>query len=64
MTYVLNALILAGTLAIVLTLIIGICSMVYHGDNSPFDSEHWMRYRVYLQAIAVLALIGAFIIGK
>jgi hypothetical protein len=64
MTYVLNALILAGTLAIVLTLIIGICSMVYHGDNSPFDSEHWMRYRVYLQAIAVLALIGAFIVGK
>lgn len=64
MTYVLNALILAGTLAIVLTLIIGICSMVYHGDNSPFDSEHWMRYRVYLQAIAVLALVGAFIVGK
>ena len=64
MTFVLNALIIAATLAIVVTLIIGICSMVYHGENSPFDSEHWMRYRVYLQAIAILALIAAYFVGK
>ncbi len=64
MSFVLNALVIGATLAIVVTLIIGVCSMVYHGENSPFDSEHWVRYRVYLQAIAIMALIAAYFVGN
>ena len=64
MTVLLTFLIVVATLATVATLFIGIGSMVYKGDSGPFDSEHWMRYRVYLQAIALLALLATFFVSN
>ena len=63
MSFLLTSLIVAATLATFATLVLGICSMVYNGESSPFDSEHWMRYRVILQAVALLALIAAFFVA-
>jgi Hypoxia induced protein conserved region len=59
----LTSLVIVATLATIATLILGICSMVYHGESGRFDSEHWMAYRVFLQAIALLALVATFFVG-
>jgi hypothetical protein len=63
MSFLLTLLVVIATLATVATLFIGIWSMVYNDENSPFDSEHWMAYRVGLQAIALLALVATFFVG-
>jgi len=63
MNFFLTSLIVVAILATVATLFLGICSMVYNGENGPFDSEHWMAYRVALQAIALLALAATFFVG-
>ena len=63
MSFLLTSLVIVATLATIATLVLGICSMVYNGESSPFDSEHWMRYRVALQAIALLALVATFFVG-
>ena len=42
-------------------LVMGLWSMVYNdGDNSPFDEEHWMIYRVILQALAALVATSSW----
>jgi len=38
--------------------------MVYNGESSPFDDEHWMAYRVILQAVALAALVATFFVAK
>ena len=63
MTSVVTALVIAATLATIATLALGIGSMIYHGEDGPFDSEHWMRYRVILQVVALLALVATFFVG-
>ena len=60
MGFVLTSLIVVAILATVATLFLGIWSMVFNSENGPFDSEHWMAYRVFLQAVALLALIATF----
>jgi hypothetical protein len=37
--------------------------MVHGRENGPFDSEHWMRYRVIIQAVALLALLATFFVA-
>jgi hypothetical protein len=64
MSFLLTSLVIVATLATCATLVVGILSMVYHGEDSPFDSVHWMRYRVILQAIALLALVATFFVGR
>ena len=63
MSLLLTSLVIVATLATIATLVLGICSMVYNGESGPFDSEHWMRYRVFLQAIALMALVAALFVG-
>ena len=63
MSTLLTVLIVVATLATIATLFFGICSMVYHGERGPFDGEHWMTYRVILQAIALLALVATFFVS-
>lgn len=63
MSFILTSLVVVATLATVATLVIGICSMVYNGENSPFDDEHWMAYRVILQAVALAALVATFFVS-
>ena len=63
MSFLLTLLIIVATLATIATLFLGIWSMVYNGESGPFDSEHWMAYRVFLQAIALLALVATFFVG-
>ena len=63
MSFLLTTLVIVATLATAATLVLGIFSMVYNGENGPFDSEHWMGYRVLLQAVALLALIATFFVG-
>jgi hypothetical protein len=55
--------VIVATLATIATLVLGIASMVHDGESGRFDSEHWMAYRVFLQATAVLALVAAFFVG-
>jgi hypothetical protein len=62
MSVLLTSLIVLATLATIGTLFLGIWSMVYNGEDGPFDSDHWMRYRVALQAIALLALVATFFV--
>ena len=62
MSVVLGSLIVVAILATIGTLFLGICSMVYDGENGPFDSEHWMSYRVGLQAVTLLALLATFFV--
>jgi len=64
MSFVLTVLIVVAILATIATLVMGIWSMVFASEDSPFDSEHWMGYRVALQAVALLALVATFFIGK
>jgi hypothetical protein len=63
MSFVLTLLVIVAMLATLFTLVIGLWSMVYHGESGPFDSEHWMRYRVLLQAVALVALVAALVVG-
>jgi hypothetical protein len=63
MTFV-TSLVVVAMLATIATLALGICSMVYHGENGPFDSEHWMAYRVILQVVALLALVATFFVSS
>ena len=64
MSFVLAVLIVVAILATVATLVMGVWSMVFASEDSPFDSEHWMGYRVALQAVALLALVATFFVGK
>ena len=64
MSFLLTSLVIVATLATIATLVLGIWSMVYGGESSPFDSEHWMAYRVVLQAVALLALVATFFVGR
>jgi hypothetical protein len=62
---VLSALIGVAILATVLTLVMGLWTMVYGtGDDGPFDSEHWMTYRVVLQVITVVALGATYFVAR
>ena len=63
MNALLTSLIILATLATVATLVLGISSMIYHGEDGPFDSEHWMRYRVVLQVVTLLALLATFVVS-
>ena len=63
MSFLLTSLVVVATLATIATLVLGIWSMVFGGESSRFDSEHWMAYRVILQAIALLALVATFLVG-
>ena len=59
----LTVVIIVATLATIAALALGITSMVRDGEIAHFDSEHWMASRVVLQAMVVLALVAAFIVG-
>ena len=61
---ILTALIVVATLATIATLLMGLWTMVYGSDDGPFDTEHWMAYRVILQVITVLALAATFFVAK
>jgi len=63
MSIVLTTLVVVATLATVAALALGIMSMVYNGEASPFDDEHWMAYRVILQGVALAALVATFFVG-
>jgi hypothetical protein len=63
MSTLLTSLVVVATLATIATLVLGICSMVYNGESSPFDDEHWMAYRVILQAVALAALVATFFVS-
>ena len=60
---ILTVLVIVAMLATIVTLVMGLWSMVYGDESGPFDSEHWMAYRVGLQALAVLALAATFFVG-
>jgi hypothetical protein len=61
----LSALIAVAIVATILTLVMGLWTMVYGtGDDGPFDSEHWMAYRVALQVITVAALAATFFVAR
>lgn len=53
---------LAATVATVVALVLGISSMAKGGEVAHLDSEHWMMRRVGMQAIAVLALVAAWLL--
>ena len=61
----LTALIAVAILATILTLVMGLWTMVYGtGEDGPFDSEHSMAYRVALQLITVVALGATFFVAR
>ena len=60
----LTVLIVVAIIATILTLVMGLWTMVYGTDDGPFDSEHWMAYRVALQLITVLALGATFFVSS
>jgi hypothetical protein len=60
----LRLVLVVATLATIAALALGISSMVRDGEVAHFDSEHWMASRIVLQAIAVLALVAAFVVGS
>jgi len=60
----LTLVVIVATLATIVALGLGISSMVRDGEIAHFDSEHWMASRVVLQAVVVLALVAAFIVGS
>jgi hypothetical protein len=60
----LTLVVIVATLATIVALGLGISSMVRDGEIARFDSEHWMASRVVLQAVVVLALVAAFIVGS
>ena len=59
----LTLVIVVATLSTVAALGLGIFSMVRNGEVAHFDSEHWMASRVALQAVALLALVAALLVG-
>ena len=59
----LTLVVIVAMFATIAALALGISSMVRDGEIAHFDSEHWMASRVVLQAVVVLALVGAFIVG-
>jgi hypothetical protein len=59
----LTLVLIVAMLATLGALALGISSMVRDGEVAHFDSEHWMASRIFLQAIAVLALVAAFLVG-
>jgi hypothetical protein len=63
MNAVLTSLVVIATLAVLATLVLGVWSMVFKAEDGPFDSEHLMGYRVFLQAIALIALVATFFVG-
>ena len=63
MSIVLTSLVVLATLATVAALALGIMSMVFNGEASPFDDEHWMAYRVILQGVALAALVATFFVS-
>jgi hypothetical protein len=63
MSFILTSLVVVATLATVAALALGVMSMVYNGEASPFDDEHWMAYRVILQGVALAALVATFFVG-
>ena len=59
----LTVLIIVATLGTIATLVLGLWSMVYgDGESGKFDSEHWMAYRIILQAVVLLALVATFFV--
>jgi hypothetical protein len=60
----LTVLITVAIIATILTLVMGLWTMVYGADDGPFDSEHWMAYRVILQLVTVLALGATFFLSS
>ena len=65
MSVLLASLVIVATLATVATLVLGLWSMVYNdAEKNRFDEEHWMIYRVVLQAVALAALVATFFVGK
>ncbi len=58
---VLLAVFMAATLGV---LFLGIVTLARGGEDSPERSNKLMRYRVLLQAVAVLLLLALFVIGK
>ena len=65
MSVLLTSLIVVATLGTIAALVMGLWSMVYgHGESGPYDEEHWMTYRIILQAIAVAALVATFFVGS
>ena len=65
MSVLLASLVIVATLATIATLIMGLWSMVYNdAEKNPFDEEHWMIYRVVLQAVALAALVATFFVAK
>ena len=65
MSVLLTSLIVVATLGTIAALVMGLWSMVYgHGETGPYDEEHWMTYRIILQAIAVAALVATFFVGS
>jgi len=64
MSVLLTSRIVVATLGTIAALVMGLWSMVYgHGETGPYDEEHWMTYRIILQAIAVAALVATFFVG-
>jgi hypothetical protein len=63
MSFVLTLLVIVALLATIATLFLGIWAMVFDAESGRFDSEHWMYYRVILQAVALLALVATFFVG-
>jgi nitrogen fixation-related uncharacterized protein len=62
---ILSALIAVAIVATILSLVMGLWTMVYGtGDDGPFDSEHWMVYRVALQVITVVALGATYFVAR
>jgi hypothetical protein len=62
---ILSALIAVAILATILTLVMGLWTMVYGtGDDGPFDSEHWMTYRIVLQVVTVVALGATYFVAR
>ena len=61
---ILSVLITVAIIATILTLVMGLWTMVYGSDDGPFDSEHWMAYRVILQLVTVLALGATFFVSS
>ena len=60
----LTILITVAILATILTLVMGLWTMVYGAEDGPFDSEHWMTYRVILQVVTVLALGATYFVSS
>ena len=62
---ILSVLIAVAILTTILTLVMGLWTMVYgRGEDGPFDSEHWMTYRVVLQVITVVALGATYFVAR